>query len=402
MGTSTTVIGAIQLLRAWAGVMVLLTHAQNDALRQAITSGGGFARCDLFPWAASVDLFFVISGFIIVHTSTRLFGAPGARREFLLRRAIRIVPLYWATTLVALAIAKASGKYAFPRWDEIVASFAFLPFARALDGQVRPIAAQGWTLNYEALFYVLFSLFVVFPRDRAVAFALLAFATIVGLGQITHPTGTALEAWSDPIILEFGLGMGLALAWRHGWRFSGWITGPVLAVALAWLAGDVAGMNGFDAWAAETNGFSRLLNCGVPMALICGALVLRHRPIEPVHPLTRAIAALGDASYALFLSHPTMIVFARKLYVAAGWATSWGYWPLVVGEVAFGLVLAIALHLYIAKPLTEALYRLLLNARPAPIPAATVDTKALDDAIKALRAVASEGKTLRKPRKNAA
>ncbi len=77
---------------------------------------------------------------------------------------------------------------------------------------------------------------------------------------------------------------------------------------------------------------------------------------------------------------------------------------MVAGEVVFGMVLAIALHLYVAKPLTEALRRLSPSARPAPVSAsaAPLAPDALDSAIKALRAVAREGRREPKPRKEAA
>src|SRR5665213_384 len=97
-------IGAIQILRAVAALMVVLSHAQNDALREAIANGYRFTRFELLPWDSGVDLFFVISGFIMVYSSQRLFATPGAGGAFISRRLIRIVPLYWMITAIALVI----------------------------------------------------------------------------------------------------------------------------------------------------------------------------------------------------------------------------------------------------------------------------------------------------------
>ena len=85
-----------------------MLHAQHDAATLAERAGGAFAPIAAFPWEAGVDVFFVISGFIMVHASAPLFGtAPGGGRIFLARRIARIVPIYWAVTTLYLAIALA-------------------------------------------------------------------------------------------------------------------------------------------------------------------------------------------------------------------------------------------------------------------------------------------------------
>ena len=66
--------------------------------------GLSFEPLEALPWAAGVDAFFVVSGFIMVHASRKLFGMPGGRAVFLARRIARIVPLYWAVTTVYLAL----------------------------------------------------------------------------------------------------------------------------------------------------------------------------------------------------------------------------------------------------------------------------------------------------------
>ena len=88
-------IAVLQVLRAVAALTVVFGHAQHDALVSAMRAGQAFTRNHALPWGAGVDLFFVISGFIMVHASERLFGREGAARAFMLRRLIRIVPLYW-------------------------------------------------------------------------------------------------------------------------------------------------------------------------------------------------------------------------------------------------------------------------------------------------------------------
>ena len=88
---------SVQYLRGAAAMLVLASHA---LLYPLIEHDLGFGR---LGWLG-VILFFVISGFIMVHASRRLFGTAGARAEFLRRRLARIVPLYWLVTTPPTAL----------------------------------------------------------------------------------------------------------------------------------------------------------------------------------------------------------------------------------------------------------------------------------------------------------
>ncbi|MET0430390.1 MAG: acyltransferase, partial [Microvirga sp.] len=86
----------VQVLRALAALSVAFLHAQHDALTLAGRAGTVLALPDRLPWMAGVDVFFVISGFIMVYSSRDLFARPGGPAVFLARRVARVVPLYWA------------------------------------------------------------------------------------------------------------------------------------------------------------------------------------------------------------------------------------------------------------------------------------------------------------------
>ena len=83
----------VQVLRALAALSIAMLHAQHDAGTLAERLGQSFTPIDAFPWEAGVDVFFVISGFIMVHASAPLFGRAEARSTFLVRRVARIVPI---------------------------------------------------------------------------------------------------------------------------------------------------------------------------------------------------------------------------------------------------------------------------------------------------------------------
>ena len=202
----------LQALRAIAAWLVVADHALIDVnhgeLQNPATS---------VAWAignVGVYIFFVISGFIMVHISWDDFGRHGAAPNFLRRRIIRIVPLYWLATIAALVFHKVSATHSVNAgWSELVRSLLFIPY-RDEDVGWAPILRQGWTLNYEMMFYAIFTLALAFRRQialPAIGGALVIF-TLVGRFL---PTGI-LAYLSSPIVLWFVLGVGLAVLWR--WR----------------------------------------------------------------------------------------------------------------------------------------------------------------------------------------
>jgi len=344
---------SIQALRALAAVMVVFHHAQNDAGRTAAEAGAAFERFFALPWAAGVDLFFVVSGFVMVFSSEKMFAASGGAAQFMSRRIARIVPLYWLATAVFLVAAlrgAAAGKQLAPPLAEILSSFAFLPFPRGIDGAPRPIHSLGWTLEYEMFFYLVFACFLWLPRMRAVASVAIFLSALVLAHVALQPQNVALAYWSDPIVLEFALGMGIALAHRSGVRLSNIAALALAAPALGVLVYDPmhSAAEGFDA--LDPNGFLRLLSWGVPMAALFAAITLRAQA-QPAGPAMRLAAAVGDASYALYLFHPLAIIVLRKLWIA-GHFERFGFWPLVIAATFASIALALAIYRWIEKPLT--------------------------------------------------
>ncbi|MBY0143632.1 acyltransferase, partial [Methylorubrum populi] len=230
----------MQGLRALAALMVVVHHAQNEAMILAGRTGTDFVPRHGLPWPAGVDIFFVISGFIIVHAAAPLYGRPGARGRFVAHRIARLVPLYWLVTGLYLALGLAapallSGEGGPPDAARILASFLFWPMARP-DGAVLPLYGLGWTLNYEMAFYALFALGLGFSRRGAVAWLSAALALVVLAGRLLPAPPVPLAFWSDPIVLEFVLGAGLALLRAEGWRLHAPARAALAAAGLFGLA----------------------------------------------------------------------------------------------------------------------------------------------------------------------
>ena len=207
---------SLQILRALAAVAVTVSHFQFDLARITDTQIAKPAYLQL--GIAGVDLFFVISGFVMVYASEPLYARTGGPSTFFMHRVIRIVPLYWLVTglylLIAVIIPAFDKGYSF---NMVAASLFFIPYMKP-EGVMQPIVGQGWTLNYEMMFYVIFALAVVGSRQVAVAIAL---STLVGAciaGWALQPLPPMMAFWTNPIILEFTYGMLIAVAWREGFK----------------------------------------------------------------------------------------------------------------------------------------------------------------------------------------
>ncbi|MGZ2412265.1 exopolysaccharide production protein ExoZ [Sphingomonas sp. F9_3S_D5_B_2] len=313
----------VQLLRFLAASAILFTHTASVVAPNS-------AALAHVPWVGGVDLFFVISGFIMTFMTRGQFGSGAASRRFLVRRLIRIVPPYWFFNLVTVALLVAAGG----RIDNttanpvtVVTSLAFVPWPR-VDGQLVPIIAQGWTLNYEMFFYLAFAACILVPWGRRLLVG--AFVALAMVHAIIPEGWFVARFYSDPVILEFVAGIGLGLLYLSGKRLG--LLGAAGAIGAAVLVYVLVPLPG--------HGLDRLVHLGIPAALIGAALILGREPARQ-GPLLSAVKAGGDASYTLYLSHK--LVVGAVLVVCAGAGVRQ---PFVVIATAMVAAIAFALLFY--------------------------------------------------------
>lgn len=341
-------IHSIQVLRALAAFMVAVHHVQPDAALLAEAAGVAFQRSDLLPWMAGVDIFFVVSGFIMVHASQDLFGREGAAKLFLKRRLARIVPLYWAMTSVFLLAAFAlpgALNSDTPSLGQIVAAYLFWPVV-STQGLVQPVYSLGWTLNYEMLFYVLFAAGLLLPARWALPAVTLLVALLVTAESAAGPLALPFGFWGQPIVLEFAAGMGIALLRQHGLRLHGVVRILVAALGVAVLLAAADRPADEGAWNMV------LWHGSAAVLLVLAAACGRERPAPP-RPIA-ALAAVGDASYALYLVHPFVIRGLREVALRAGPMPPLLYVALAL---AGAVVAALLLHHRFERPMTRAMRR---------------------------------------------
>ena len=341
--TSRAQLSNLQIARGVAAAMVVVAHALHEAGAFEGPEEGGPRT--LLNLGFGVDIFFVISGFIMMHVAHGEFGLPGAPWRFFARRLARIAPLYWLLTALMIGGALiAPGLLNVPLGGvrHVVLSLLFIPDWRPDMSIVRPVLALGWTLNYEMLFYLCFAGALMLPRRLGVAALTFGFLAMTLLGAWLRVTQTQIAFWTDPIVLEFVLGVFIALIHRGPWRAS-----AGLAVALAG-AGLVLGVGQPMAWLGFDN-LPRSLEFGLPAVLIVAGAALG--PTLRAGRITWALIALGDASYALYLCHP----FAVRLLRVA-WRNSVGaVAPVAVYVVvclAASIACAILIHRLIERPVT--------------------------------------------------
>lgn len=211
MSTGTQ-IRAIQALRAIAACAVVYVHAHN----RVVTSPDGRALPILsdhqaYTGQAGVDPFFVISGFLMAFLHLDQFGVHRASGRFLVRRLVRVVPLYWLLTAVALAIAAvapsifhASRTLELP-W--ILGNFAFVPWPNSA-GSANRVITVAWTLDFEMYFYALFALALFMRHGLIVLSLLMLFSAAAGV--MFAPSHPWLQLLTSPMLLEFLAGVGVA------------------------------------------------------------------------------------------------------------------------------------------------------------------------------------------------
>lgn len=300
-----------------------------------------------------VDLFFVISGFIMWTTRETSRRRPV---RFWLARIVRIVPLYWIFTTIYLAAALVTPESFYVVHLEvahILKSYLFVPASHPNLGLIAPVYTLGWTLNYEMFFYLLFGfcLFIPSPRLRF-ALSAAAFLLLVGGGLLGQPQGAIARTYTDPIMLEFLAGVMLAILSPLLVR-GGTIAGVLLlASAVVWVA--VVYGYGFVP--------ERIVSHGIPaVSAVAGALMIeraaRERP-------SRFWLMLGDASYSIYLAHPfaqrlLLISVNRTIGLSAISPTLYVLSAFVIG-IAGGVIC----HFLIERPLLIAGRQLIGRTQP--------------------------------------
>lgn len=331
----------IQALRAVAALFVVFAHLVRFD-RPLLERPFGFG-------IYGVDLFFVISGLVMVRTTAGKRITPW---RFLGNRLARIVPLYWAATLVVFGAALVvPGALDTTRADTValLKSLCFIPFEK-VSGVLRPVLFLGWTLNYEMAFYAVFAAGLLISGLAARVLGVAGvFLAIVLAGAIAQTTSLIARFYSDPIILEFAFGMVIGTI-----DIKPSAARKATCLNFAAVVGGLLWIMVFPAIVVPPP--SRVFTIGLPAAVVVlGALRLEASGWRVTSP---SVVLMGSASYALYLSHAFVLIALDKLFRASGLAGGALLVLTMAAAVGAALGVAIAIHLLFERPVDSFLRRL--------------------------------------------
>ena len=286
-------LGSVQYLRAIAALAVVAFHVWKNLL-------GARPDFNILRFGEfGVDLFFVISGFIIT-TSTTNEASP---TYFIAKRAVRIIPLYWLVTVAYLVIGLVAPnllRSTVIKPAHVISSFLFVPsYHPVFPTEIWPLVIPGWSLNYEWFFYLVFAIAIALnPRHRAVLS--IGFLTVlVGLGLNVSTHDPIVLTYTDTLLIEFifGVAVGEIFIEKN-------IRAIQLAIAIFLFVGAV----GVALKQADAIVWQCFLYGSMSAALLSTLLWFEKRGRRFAN---RVALGLGDASYSIYLTHVTVIAVLR-------------------------------------------------------------------------------------------
>lgn len=343
-------IVSIQYLRAIAAILVVIFHYANTFREKYIP--------DYFYFdigAYGVDVFFVISGFIMYSISAARSPTPIG---FMKDRIKRIVPLYWVLTIIAAFVSTSHGIVIGldVELSTLLKSLFFFPeWHFKYTHLVAPVLLVGWTLNLEMVFYAIFAVSLLFHRRIGTTFLLLILL-VMGTAQFWFVPAVQAAHGPDPsavvdlytrsIILEFGAGILIGMLYERPTPRR-WISirpRHALVVAACLAVGSVV-------WLFFSDGMPniRALRFGVPATMLVAAALLA----EPVLAARRfrLLEFLGDASYSIYLAHlmamPVvyLLIGAELAHIAPALA--------LAGQIACAVAIGALVYLALERPLAQ-------------------------------------------------
>jgi len=344
----------IQFLRFAAALLVVFYHASVHVRSTGVDQGMLYAASDAVGFAG-VDVFFIISGFIMFHTTKAVTG-PAHGWEFLMRRLARIYSGYWPFFFLAMVI------FAWARVEHfqesrLLASFMLWPQSLNLV-----LVDVSWTLSYELYFYLLFALLVLIGVRVRHWLLVILLVVLAGTGiyrhwvigdyspELIYTHSFAFQFLSSPFLLEFFAGSLLASTVGKGSARSGWLS---LALGTGGFA--LAGWANLQIYQGNIEqGYyvlPRVLMFGIPSLLIVLGLV--HLEYNGRVAPRRFSLATGGASYALYLSHTLFFVATMKLGIrdVLSHYSAWQVQLLYLAYVALIVLFSVTHYRIIEQPL---------------------------------------------------
>jgi len=307
---------SIQALRGIAAFLVMLFHIAGT--QEAAERAAGASLEALAPWrnifelwTSGVDLFFVISGFIMVYITRDYVASAGQNLKFLWSRLARIYPLWWFfASIMAAYFVITYGSLAAPdRISEGSRGLGYyLTSLSLLPSDQLYVIGVGWTLTHELWFYLVFTALLCAPR-KFLPLGLMLWALILGAAAFAAVhTAQATDAASlvfSVLGLEFIAG---ALA---AWAITKWPPKAPKAFTFGALA-VLAILYAANLMNVSVGSVNRVLLYALPYtALVYGVTGLE---ITGRLKFSGLLVTLGNWSYSLYLCHLIVILAVARIF----------------------------------------------------------------------------------------
>lgn len=343
----------IQALRGIAVLSVVLFHLITIEKKYGGTTT---ILSDFFEFSMfGVDLFFVMSGFIMVVITREKFRNTKQGLHFLYHRISRIYPMYWIYSILVLGVFLANPSLVNSSQGnqaDILASFLLIP------SDIFPLLMVGWTLIHEMYFYLIFFLILLFIHERYMPVAILLWGMIiVFLNIVLEPDNSLSKLLLHPLNLEFIGGCLLAKICLGEGKPQ--IKTRVLFILSA--AGLIALFFGYDFYRQMTGQLEPLdwwrpFIFGLPTMLLVFCFVNMEKNGFIIHSF---IIKIGDASYSIYLSHILTLNVMGRLWQTVSSDTLYDNVIMIPLLLALTIIVGIASYIFIEKPILKLTRRII-------------------------------------------
>lgn len=358
--TELSVITNIQAMRGIASIVVLIGHA---CLLQPGLGLDRFASIFGVTASTGVDLFFVISGFIITTVAMKsgknsVQSNGTAAWNFGIKRLTRIYPVYW----IVFGLTCLMGPIVQYSPDFVVR----MPIVQQalLLTHVNSHIMAAWSLCFEIYFYsIVVAAIFVSPRyvGRVLTFWAVSIIAIIAYDYYIGKHGWIGLVPMSPLILEFIFGMMVAyLIKRRVTSFA--VAAGIIGIVTLMVGMEIMRLKGWYA----LNPWWRTFYTGIPSTLIIYSVVAME--YRGIWTFSRFWVSLGDASYSIYIWHQFIFYSLLKVFVLAGLVGRVPGVVLIAGWIIPAFFIGTISYKYIEIPLQKKLNEWMLIRRRQATP----------------------------------
>ena len=293
---------SIQYLRAIAVLLVVYCHAIDFQMKIGVSRQQNFYYLQNFG-AIGVDIFFVISGFIIVFIAQNAAGSESAI-YFLKKRFVRIIPSYYFASFIVLIIAILTNQHVY--WA-VIKTITILPIFDRGTEFWSALLFVGWTLSFECFFYIIYATLIYFSISRKTIFLIMIFGMLTLVGVLFRINEAHFNFYTNPLVWEFCFGVIIALIYKTAKVKSSFafliLTLGIVGFLINLFSGYGRVSEATDILAGKYC-WQRVFYWGVPSALLAfGALFIEKSSANGIFK-NGMLTLLGNGSFSIYLVHP--------------------------------------------------------------------------------------------------